>query len=169
MPQVISLRIPDATAERLRTTARRAGRTLNEWGALSLEEWLRQNEFADIEFRSVGGDRQACLKSALPVWQVVLVARSYGLNPELTAQHFGWPLRRIQAALNYYEAYPKEIDQAIEDNHAMTETALKRLLPQMEVLVVPSSHDAPVGDEGFDKDKRHKEEREGAAESASLS
>ena len=49
MPQVISLRVPDATAERLRTAACRAGCTLNEWGALSLEEWLRQNEFADIE------------------------------------------------------------------------------------------------------------------------
>ena len=136
MPQVISLRVPDATAERLRTAARRAGRSLNEWGALSLEEWLRQNEFADIEFRSVGGERQACLKSALPVWQVVLVARSYGLDAERTAQHFGWPLRRISAAFNYYEAFPTEIDQAIEDSRAMTETALKRLLPQMETLTV---------------------------------
>ncbi len=143
MPQVISLRIPDATAERLRLTARRAGRTLNEWGALSLEEWLRQNEFADIEFRSVGGERQACLKAALPVWQVVLVALSYDLDPERTAQHFGWPPRRIRAALNYYEAFPTEVDQAIEDNRAMTEVALKRLLPQLEVLSVPVADGAP--------------------------
>ena len=53
------------------------------------------------------------------------------------AEHFGWPVRRIRAALNYYEAYPAEIDQAIEDSHAMTETALRRLLPQMETLTVP--------------------------------
>ncbi len=148
MPQVISLRIPDATAERLRAAARRAGRSLNEWGALSLEEWLRQNEFADIEFRSVGGQRQACLKGALPVWQVVMVAQSYQLDLGQTAQHFGWPLRRIQAALGYYEAFAAEIDQVIEDNHAMTETALRRLLPQMEVLLVPSQ--AP--DKGEDED-----------------
>ena len=139
MPQVISLRVPDATAERLRTAARRAGRSLNEWGALSLEEWLRQNEFADVEFRSAGGERQACLKGALPIWQVVQVARSYGLDPERTAGHFGWPVRRIRAALNYYEAYPEETDRAVEDSHAMTETALKRLLPQMEVLPVPAA------------------------------
>ena len=138
MPQVISLRLPDATAERLRTAARRAGRSLNEWGALSLEEWLRQNEFADIEFRSAAGEREACLKGALPVWQIVQVARSYDLDPERTARHFGWPARRVRAALNYYEAFPQEIDQAIEDSQAMTETALKRLLPQMEVLPVPS-------------------------------
>ncbi len=143
MPQVISLRVPDATAERLRTAARRAGRSLNEWGALSLEEWLRQNEFADVEFRSAGGEREACLKGALPVWQIVQVARSYGLDPERTARHFGWPVRRIRAVLNYYEAFPAEIDRAIEDSHAMTETALKRLLPQTEVLAVP-----PAGSEG---------------------
>ncbi len=143
MPQVISLRVPDATAERLRTAARRAGRSLNEWGALSLEEWLRQSEFADIEFRSFGGERQACLQGALPVWQVVLVARSYGMDPARTAEHFGWPVRRIKAALNYYEAYPEEIDRAVEDGRAMTETALRRLLPQMETLAVP----APDGDD----------------------
>ena len=153
MPQVISLRIPDATAERLRTTARRAGRTLNEWGALSLEEWLRQNEFADIEFRSVGSERQACLKAALPIWQIILVARAYGMDPERTAHHFGWPRRRAQAALNYYEAFPTEIDQVIEDNHAMTETALKRLLPQMETFVVLGSDDAKSDDAERDGSK----------------
>lgn len=139
MAQVISLRVPDATAERLRTAARLAGRSLNEWGALSLEEWLRQNEFADIEFRSFGGVREACLKSALPVWQAIMVARSYGLDPERTAAHFGWPIHRVQAAFNYYEAFPVEIDQAIEDSRAMTETALRRLLPQMETLTVPAT------------------------------
>jgi uncharacterized protein (DUF433 family) len=168
MPQVISLRLPDATAERLRTAARRAGRTLNEWGALSLEEWLRQNEFADIEFRSAGGERQACLKGALPVWQVVQVARSYGLDPERTAGHFGWPARRIRAALNYYEAFPAEIDQPIEDGHAMTETALKRLLPQMEVLAVPASH-AVSDPTGNSNEAGNSEGREEGAETASLS
>ena len=139
MPQVISLRVPDATAERLRAAARRAGRSLNEWGALSLEEWLRQNEFADIEFRSGGGERHVCLKGALPLWQVVMVAQSYDLDAGRTAQHFGWPIRRIQAALNYYEAFTAEINEAIEDNHRVTETSLRRLLPQMETLLVPAS------------------------------
>ncbi len=175
MPQVISLRIPDTTAERLRTTARRAGRTLNEWGALSLEEWLRQNEFADIEFRSVGSERQACLKAALPIWQIILVARAYDMDPERTAQHFAWPRHRAQAALNYYEAFPAEIDQAIEDSHAMTETALKRLFPQMETFVVPDSGYAesqntntkgqgvkPDGDVERSEDKSGSEDKETA-------
>ena len=52
MSQVVSLRLPDETAERLKLTARRSGRTLNEAATRSIEEWLRQEEFADIEFRN---------------------------------------------------------------------------------------------------------------------
>ncbi len=105
------------------------------------------SSFDDIEFRSIGGERQACLKGALPVWQLIMVAHSYELDPKRTAQHFGWLVQRIQDALNYYEAFPSEINQAIEDSHAMTETVLKRLLPQMEILSVPVSPHV-LGNEG---------------------
>lgn len=138
MSQVVSLRLPDETAERLKRSARRAGRTVGELGALSIEEWLRQGEFADIEFRNFGGERLACLKGALPVWQLIDVARGYGLDAEKTADHFGFPAHRVQAALNYYEAYPAEIDQAIADNSAVTFDALKRLLPQTDCITVGS-------------------------------
>ena len=69
MSQVVSLRLSDDTAERLKFSARRTGRTLNEAASRSLEEWLRQKEFADIEFRSFNGERHACLKAELPIWQ----------------------------------------------------------------------------------------------------
>ena len=132
MSQVISLRLSDETAERLKTSARRSGKSLNEMGALSIEEWLRQNEFADIEFRSFGGERQACLKGALPLWQLILVAQGLGMDPGKTAEHFGWPVHRVRAAFHYYEAYPEEIDQAITDNRAVDFEQLRRLLPQAE-------------------------------------
>ncbi len=76
---------------------------------------------------------------AIPLWQVILVAHSYNLDPERTAQHFDWPLDRAQAALSDYKAFSAEVDQAIKDNHAMTETALKQMLPQLEVLTIPLS------------------------------
>lgn len=139
MSQVVSLRLPDETAQRLKVSARRTGRTLNEAAARSLEEWLRQEEFADIEFRSFGGERHACLKGALPIWQLVLVARDYGLDAQKTAEHFRFPVHRVKAGLHYYEVYPQEIDQALEDNQAATFDTLKRLLPQLEGLVVPQS------------------------------
>jgi hypothetical protein len=131
------LRLPDETAERLQAWARRAGRSVSEVGACSIEEWLRQSEFADIEFRSFGGERHACLKGALQVWQVIMLAREYGMDAERTAAHFGWPVHRVRAALNYYEAYPAEIDQAIADNLSISFDQVKRALPRAERLTVP--------------------------------
>lgn len=139
MSQVVSLRLPDETAERLKLNARRTGRTLNEAASRSLEEWLRQEEFADIEFRNFNGERHACLKGALPLWQLILVARDYGMDAEKTAAHFRFPIHRVKAAFHYYEAHPQEIDQAIADNNAVTFDTLKRLLPQLEAIAIPQS------------------------------
>lgn len=139
MSQVVSLHLPDATAERLKLTARRAGRTINEAAARSIEEWLRQEEFADIEFRNFNGERLACLKGALPIWQVIMVARDYDMDAEKSAAHFRFPVHRLKAAFHYYEAYPQEIDQAIADNEGMTFDRMKRLLPQLEGVAIPTS------------------------------
>jgi hypothetical protein len=137
MSQVVSLRLPDETAERLKVNARRTGRTINEAASRSIEEWLRQEEFADIEFRNFNGERHACLKGALPIWQVIMVARDYGMDAGKTAGHFRFPLQRVKAAYHYYEAYPQEVDQAIADNNAVTFDTLKRLLPQLEAIAIP--------------------------------
>ena len=92
--------------------------------------------FADIEFRSFQGERHACIKGALPVWQLIMVAKDYGMDAEKTAAHFQWPVHRVKAGFHYYEAYPQEIDQAIADNASMTFDKLKRLLPQLEAISV---------------------------------
>ena len=139
MSQVVSLRLPDETAERLRVSARRTGRTINETAGRSLEEWLRQEEFAYVEFRSFGGERHACVKGALPVWQLIMVARDYNMDAPQTAAHFRWPVHRVKAGFHYFEAYPQEIEQAIADNEAATFGTLKRLLPQIEALAVPQA------------------------------
>ena len=76
---------------------------------------------------------------AVPLWQVILVAHSYNLGPKRTAQHFGWTLNRAQATLRDYKAFSAEVDRAIKDNHAMTETALKQMLSQLEMLAIPLS------------------------------
>jgi hypothetical protein len=146
MSRVVTLRLPEATAQRLRTLARRSGRSISEVGARSIEEWLRQQEFADLEFRAFGGERHACLKGGPPIWQVIMVARDHDLDPERTAAHFGWPVERARAALHYYEVYPDEIDQALAENQALTYDQLKRLLPRTERLTLQlptTAADAP--------------------------
>src|SRR5712691_833316 len=114
MSQVVSLRLPDEQARRLKRLARHLGRTPSETGSLLLDEALRQIEFAHIEFRNSILGRQAYLKgSTLAVWEVLLLAENYGFNAEYTAAHLNWPTVRVQAALNYAEAFPEEIQLAI--------------------------------------------------------
>src|SRR5207237_4814729 len=102
--------------EAIRQLAQREKRSVNEIGARIVDEWLRQNRFAHIEFRSFGGERHACIKDRLQVWQVIMVARGYEMDAGRTAEHLGLRPEQVQAALNYYRAYPEEIDQALREN-----------------------------------------------------
>ena len=109
MSQLISARIPESTAERLKRYAQRKKRSLNEIAGLVLEEWLRQDEFPHVEFRDTpDGTRRACMKnSRLPVCRVIQVARERGFDIERVREF--WPERSaewVRAALHYYVAGP---------------------------------------------------------------
>jgi uncharacterized protein (DUF433 family) len=132
MSQTITMRLPDETAEWLKASARRAGRSVSELGAGLFEEARRMSEFAEIEFRTFQGERQACLSGGIRLWKLVMVAQDYAMDVEKTAAHFNLPAWKVQAALHYYEAFPAEIDAAIAEARSMTFEKLKRKLPQLE-------------------------------------
>ncbi|HZO91741.1 MAG TPA: hypothetical protein VFB38_25700 [Chthonomonadaceae bacterium] len=141
MSQVVTLRLPDETAEEIRRIAQRERRSLSDVGARMIEEWVRQNRFAYIEFRSFNGERHACLKGRLQVWQVIRVAQDYGMDVEKTAAHLSLSPEQVQAALNYYETYPEEIEAAIAENQAMTYEQIKRLLPNAQLFEASLPHE----------------------------
>jgi hypothetical protein len=144
MTQVISMRLQDEQVTRLKRYARSIGKTAGETSALLVEECLRESEFAFIEFRSSPIGRQAYMKgSRLTVWWVVLAAKIYfQMDAQRTADHFRKPLAWVNAALNYYSAFPKEVDQAIEDHRASDFETLKRAVPNAQVLTI-SLEDEP--------------------------
>lgn len=134
---VVSLRLPKASEVRLRTVARRHGWTASEAGARLVEEGLRRQEFAFLDFRDSPVGRQACLQgSTLAVWEVALLFDDYGQNPAAVAKHLQWPVERVQAAAAYASAFPEEIAAAVADNQAAP-AVLARLMPQLQVINVP--------------------------------
>jgi hypothetical protein len=134
MSTVISARLPDQTHEKLQRFARRLGKTPSETSAILIEESLRQQDFPYIEFRQTPLGRHAHLKSSsLAVWEVIRIAQGYELDEEKTAAHFERPLVWVKSAFLYAEAYPDEIQTAIADAQGTHETALTRLLPQLEI------------------------------------
>lgn len=132
MSQSVTMRLPDETAEWLKTSARRVGRSVSEVGATLFEEARRASEFAEVEFRTFAGEREACLKGGLRLWKLIMTARAHDMDTAKTAVHLDLPLWKVQAAFHYYEAFPAEIDAAIADAQGQSFDTLKRKLPQIE-------------------------------------
>ena len=134
---VVSMRLPAESGKRLKRMARRHGWTASDTSARLVEEGLRRSEFAYIDFRDSAAGRQAYMQgSRLAVWQVALLLRDYDGKTEALAKHLEWPAFRVQAAVNYIEAYPKEIAEQLAEFDAIDFAALKRLLPGIHEFVV---------------------------------
>ena len=130
---VISMRLPAASGARLKRMASRHGWTASDTGARLVEEGLRRAEFAFIDFRDTAAGRQACIQgSSLAVWEVILLLRSYKGKAAAVANHLSWPKTKVEAAVNYAQAYPAEIEEALAENEVVGFAVLKRMLPQAE-------------------------------------
>src|SRR6516165_11014110 len=128
---VVSMRLPAESESRLKRMANRHGWTPSDASARLVEEGLRRSEFAFIDFRDSAAGRQAYIQgSTLAVWEVLLLVRSYKGNVAAVARHLKWPEARVQAAVNYAEVFPEEIEAATSENDAADFKSLKRMLPQ---------------------------------------
>lgn len=128
---VISMRLPLASGKRLKRMASRHGWTPSDASARLIEEGLRRSEFAFIDFRDSPVGRQACIQgSTLAVWEVMLLIRSYRADSSAVARHLRWPEAKVRAAVNYAEAFPDEIKEAMAENDSTDFDSLKRMLPQ---------------------------------------
>ena len=137
MSHVVSMRLQDRQMSRLQRYARSLGKTPGEVSAMLIEEQIREADFAFIEFRASSIGRQAYMKgSRLAVWWVVHVAQEYEMDAALLAAHFQRPEVWARAALNYYEAFPTEIDFAIADHRATDFEMLKRSLPAAQMMEI---------------------------------
>ena len=127
---VISMRLPAESGTRLKRMAIRHGWTPSDASARLVEEGLRRSEFAFVDFRDSAVGRQAYVQgSTLAVWEVMSLVHSYQGNLTAVAKHLQWPEAKVQAATNYAEAFPEEVEQAFSENAATDFIALKRMLP----------------------------------------
>ena len=128
---VLSMRLPIESGKRLKRMASRHGWTPSDASARVVEEGLRRAEFAFIDFRDSAAGRQACIQgSTLAVWELMLLLKSYNRDVPAVARHLRWPEVKVRAAMNYAEAFPNEIDEALADHETTDFEKLKRMLPQ---------------------------------------
>jgi uncharacterized protein (DUF433 family) len=135
--QVVSIRLTVQQFERLQRVSSQFGHTASEAAAVMIEEGLRKTEFAFIDFRSSIRGREAFLQTTgLAIWEIVMIGRGYKMNVDAIADHLQLPDVRIEAALNYYAAYPEDIQLALDDLASYDFEKLKRMLPDITVFSV---------------------------------
>ena len=96
--------------------ARRTGRSKGAIVEALAEEALRTRLFPGIAFKGADWERRAwVVGTALDVWQIVDAHRDIH-SIERMAEGGSVNERQIGLALDYYEMFPEEIDEAIADN-----------------------------------------------------
>ncbi len=113
----ISLRLPDAMAEKVRRIAALEHRSFAETVRILTDEAIKMREFPEIVFVDGPSGRRARLRDGLDVWEVI--------EPYIEAERDWGSLRDsypdadeglLRAALRYYEAYPDEIEARVALN-----------------------------------------------------
>lgn len=138
MSHVLSLRLAEQQALRLKKYARRLGRTPSETGRILLDEALRQIEFPLIEFRESSRGREAYVRGhRTTVWMAVMIAEHYKYSVQKTAKHFQWPETHVEAALDYAKAFPEEINFALEENRSFSFEKFRLSLAEAGMLQEP--------------------------------
>jgi uncharacterized protein (DUF433 family) len=117
MSHPLSLRLADATVERLADRARRQRMPPRTLAQRYVEEGLRMDEHPLVRFaEGPAGRRARLVGSGIDVWEVIATVRDNAGDVAEAARYLELPLGLAQAAVSYYGTYAAEIDEWIELN-----------------------------------------------------
>jgi uncharacterized protein (DUF433 family) len=135
MSQPLSLRLPQATLDRLGARARSRSVPPRTLAQRYVEEGLRIDEHPLIRFVDGPAGRRPRLQgTGLDVWEVISVVRDNSGDERAASDYLQIPLGLVQAAVGYYGAYRDEIDDWIELNARETERAHAAWLAGQQAL-----------------------------------
>ena len=138
MSAVFSVRLPDTSAERLRSHAAEIGEPVSRLAQRLIDEGLRMAAHPGVVFRSGPSGRRAALLRGPDVWQVIALLRSLDARGEAAigeaAEWLGTSAGAIRQALAYYGGFPHEVDAEIAANERASEEARESWLHQQAVL-----------------------------------
>jgi uncharacterized protein (DUF433 family) len=119
MTSPVSLRLPRATAEKVRRFAALEHRSLAEMVRVLTEEAIKMREFPDIVFTDGPTGRRATFRDGLDVWEVIEPYLLGGKDWSILRQSYPEvDEARLRAAVRYYESYPEEVEARIDLNQA---------------------------------------------------
>jgi uncharacterized protein (DUF433 family) len=117
-----SMRIPKEMAEGIQDIAQQSGKDFSTVTKELLEQALRMYRCPGIVFsEGVSGRKARIAGTGIEVWEVIANYKSVGGDVARLHTTFNWLSElQLRAALGYYRAYPKEIDQLMAQNENWT-------------------------------------------------
>ena len=138
MPRPTSFRLPEELLDRLEQEAAVAGVSVTALVTSLLDEGLRARRFPGVVYRDGPTGRRAGLLGGPDVWEIVrdlrLATGKGERKVQRLAETVGLPPERIRLAVNFYAAYPDEIDERIELDERMA-TRVRELTDRRERLI----------------------------------
>ena len=120
----MSLRLGEATIERLGSRAKRVHMPPRTLAQRYVEEGLRMDEHPLVRFvDGPAGRRARLVGTGKDVWEVIATVRDNDNDLHEAAEYLRLSLGLVQAAVAYYGAYTSEVDELIADNELMAEEA----------------------------------------------
>ena len=127
MPRPTSFRLSEDLLERVDSEAAATGTSATALVTSLLDEGLKSRRFPGVVYRNGPAGRRAALAAGPDVWEIVrAVRRTTGKGEPLlrrVAEETGLGLDQVRLAVNFYSAYPDEIDARI----AADETAANQI------------------------------------------
>jgi hypothetical protein len=138
MSEVVSVRLSDQIAQRLRERAVADNEALSGLAQRLLDEGLRMEAHPGIVYRRGPSGRRAALMRGPDVWEVVHLLRSMDASGDAAIREAASWLdlteAQVRAALGYYGSFPAEIDAQIASNEAAAERAQREWDTQQRLL-----------------------------------
>lgn len=118
----VSLRLSEEVRSAIDETARRTRRPFSSVANEMLEEAVRMRRIPGIYFADTPTGREAHVEgTGLGVWEVIAGYRRVDEDGERLRKEFDWlSEHQLRAALAYFEAYPKEINERIAEDEYWT-------------------------------------------------
>ena len=138
MTQPTSFRLPAGLLARLEEEARNSGSSVTALVSSLLDEGLKIRRFPGIIYRGGPAGRRPGLVGGPDVWEVVrAIQQASGQGEERlrsVAEELGIPISRLRVAVDFYVAFPEEIDERIAAD-ARAASALHELVKRRDRLM----------------------------------
>jgi len=125
MTRPTSFRLPEELLKRLDEEASSQGTSATVLLASILDEGLKMRRFPRIVYRDGPTGRRAAVEGGPDVWEIIRDLKPLPGDLEtrirLLVEGVEIPERWIRAAVDFYTAYPEEVDDRIALNEAVAE------------------------------------------------